>query len=64
MNTIQSACESFKILLQEQLDRIANANAEKVDYATKETITIGIVDGDGIGPFITSEAVRVLEHLL
>ena len=64
MKELELACESFKTLLQEQLDRIANASSEKVDYATKETITVGIIDGDGIGPFITSEAVRVLEHLL
>ena len=40
MKTIESACESFKILLQEQLNRIANASDAKVDFANKETITI------------------------
>ena len=64
MKELELACESFKKLVQEQLDRIANANSEKVDYSTKETITIGIVDGDGIGPIITGEAVKILEHLL
>ena len=64
MKELELACESFRKLVQEQLDRIANAKSEKVDFSTKETVTIGILDGDGIGPFITSEAVRVLEHLL
>jgi len=64
MNELELACESFKKLVQEQLDRIANAKSEKVDFSTKETVTIGIVDGDGIGPIITGEAVKVLEHLL
>ncbi len=64
MKELDLACESFRVLLQEQLDRIANASSEKVDFSTREVVTIGILDGDGIGPFITSEAVRVLEHLL
>ena len=64
MKELELACESFKKLVQEQLDRIANAKSEKVDFSTKETVTIGIVDGDGIGPIITGEAVKVLEHLL
>ena len=29
-----------------------------------ETVTVGIVPGDGIGPIITAQAVRVLTHLL
>ena len=64
MKELELACESFQKLVQEQLERIANAKSEKVDFSTKETVTIGIVDGDGIGPIITGEAVKVLEHLL
>ena len=64
MKELELACDSFRTLLQEQLNRIANVSSEKVDYSGKEVVTIGIVDGDGIGPFIISEAVRVLEHLL
>ena len=64
MKELELACESFRKLVQEQLDRVANAKSEKVDYSTKKTVTIGIVDGDGIGPIITGEAVKVLEHLL
>ena len=64
MKELDMACESFRKILQEQLERIANASTEKVDYSTKEVVTIGIVDGDGIGPIITGEAVKILEHLL
>ncbi len=61
---IQNACESFRILLEEQMARIANMDQEAVDYSKKPCITIGVVDGDGIGPIITAESVRVLETLL
>ena len=37
---------------------------EKTDFSTKKCVTIGVIDGDGIGPIITSQATRVLEKLL
>ena len=61
---INQACEAFRVLLEEQQKRIANMNTEKTDFATKKCVTIGIVDGDGIGPYITAHATRVLEKLL
>ncbi len=61
---IALACEQFKKLLEEQTARIENMSSEKVDFTAKEQITIGIVDGDGIGPIIMEHAVRVLNHLL
>ncbi len=61
---INQACEAFRVLLQEQQKRIANMNTEKTDFSTKEVVTIGVVDGDGIGPHITAHAARVLEKLL
>ena len=64
MNDINKACEAFRILLEEQQARIANMSTEKTDFASKKTVTIGIVDGDGIGPIITTQATRVLEKLL
>ena len=64
MMNIQEACKAFQILLEEQQARIANMNNEKVDFATKKVVTIGVIDGDGIGPIITREATRVLEKLL
>lgn len=59
-----SAMESFRVILKEQLARIENMNSEKVDFTTKPVVTIGIVDGDGIGPLITKQAERVLRKLL
>ncbi len=64
MKELELACESFRNLLQEQLSRIENMSAEKVDFSKKETITIGIIDGDGIGPIIVEQAKKVLEKLL
>ena len=61
---INQACEAFRVLLEEQQHRIAHMNTEKTDFSTKKCVTIGIVDGDGIGPYITAHATRVLEKLL
>ena len=58
------ACKAFQTLLEEQLQRIENMNCEKTDFSTKEVVTIGVIDGDGIGPVITKQATRVLEALL
>lgn len=64
MVELKNACESFQKLLQEQLARIESMNTEKVDYSAKKQVTIGIIDGDGIGPIIMKQAVRVLNTLL
>ncbi len=64
MMDVNQACESFRLLLEEQLHRIQNTSTEKVDFQTKTPIVIGIVPGDGIGPIIMAQAVRVLETLL
>ena len=64
MIEIKNACQQFQTLLEEQLKRLENMNGEKVDFSQKETVTIGIIDGDGIGPIIMEQAVRVLNHLL
>ena len=64
MMTVDQACESFRILLQEQLARIEAMNAEKTDFSKKRVVTIGVIDGDGIGPIIMEQALRVLRVLL
>ena len=64
MTEIQKACEAFRILLEEQQARIANANVEKKDFSKMDTVTVGIIDGDGIGPMIVAQAVKVLKILL
>ena len=61
---INQACEAFKKLLEEQQNRIANMDTTKTDFTTKKVVTIGVVDGDGIGPIITQHAARVFKKLL
>lgn len=64
MMDVTLACQAFQKLLEEQLLRIENMNADKVDFTTKKIITIGVIDGDGIGPIIMAQAQRALETLL
>ena len=64
MYDIKEACAAFQKLLEEQQQRIANMSTEKTDFSAKKIVTIGIIDGDGIGPIITAQASRVLEKLL
>lgn len=64
MNEMKAACETFYELLREQKQRIEAMNGEAVNFAEKENVTIGIIDGDGIGPIIVEQAVRVLKVLL
>lgn len=64
MIELDTACAHFRKLLAEQLQRIENGNTDRVDFAKKDAVTIGIVAGDGIGPIIMEQAVRVLNRLL
>ena len=64
MMNVEQACESFRTLLLQQLNRAENLSGENVDYTQKPVVTIGLVDGDGIGPVIMEQAVRVLNTLL
>jgi len=52
--------------VKQQLERVDQLKAARpwVDYAKVKPIVIGVIGGDGIGPTITAEARRVLEHLL
>lgn len=66
MLELDQACAHVRKLLEEQLERISimEQGSCKVDFASKETVTIGVIDGDGIGPVITGQAMRALEALL
>ncbi len=59
-------CAHFKRILEHQLARCEKMKngAEKTDFSKKEKIVIGIIDGDGIGPIIVSEAEGVAKKLL
>lgn len=63
---IENACQQFKQLLQEQLERtnIMEKGEPKKDFRAAEKIVIGIIGGDGIGPIIVQEAKRLIEFLL
>lgn len=63
---IKDALMDFEKLLRQQLDRaksMESAGSPK-DFTKLETIKIGLVGGDGIGPIIMTEAKRLLEKLL
>ena len=51
---ILSAVDAFRVLLRQQLERIDHMNTDKVDFSTNDAVTIGLIDGDGIGAVITS----------
>jgi isocitrate dehydrogenase (NAD+) len=63
---IEEAKEQFGQLLEEQLERVESMKKaeEWMDYSKLKPIIIGIIGGDGIGPYITKESKRVLEFLL
>jgi isocitrate dehydrogenase (NAD+) len=65
-NAIEKAKEHFTKLIHEQIERIERMKREEewIDYKKLKPIIIGIVGGDGIGPYIAQEARRVLEFLL
>ena len=64
MMTVEQACESFRKILEEQLHRAETMDTEAVDLSAKKVVTIGLIDGDGIGPIIMKQAVTVLSVLL
>src|SRR5438309_998304 len=63
---IERAKEHFGRLLEAQLARVERMKRDEgwLDYASLQSIVIGVCGGDGIGPYISREAQRVLEHLL
>ena len=65
-DAIAKAQVQFAVMLEEQLARIERIKKQSVvtDYTKLDKVVIGILGGDGIGPFIAEEAERVLETLL
>ncbi len=63
---IEKSKEHFAKIVIEQLERIEKmkASEEWTDYSKLGTIRIGIVGGDGIGPYICGHARTVLETML
>jgi isocitrate dehydrogenase (NAD+) len=63
---IETAKAHFAKLLEVQMERMERVKAapDWIDYSQVKPIIIGIIGGDGIGPFIAKEAQRVVEHIL
>ena len=65
-NAIEAAKDHFGQVLVEQLERVDRLKGAEPwqDFSQISPIIIGILGGDGIGPYISAEAQRMLEHLL
>ena len=65
-DVIEKAKEHFGSILEKQLHRVENMKKGQdwIDYKSLDKIIVGMVGGDGIGPYIAKEAQRVLEFLL
>lgn len=66
MNYVDNAVNHYRALLEAQIARseaMLNAAPPK-DFTKLEKVTIGVIDGDGIGPIITGQSMRVLQALL
>ena len=63
---IKAAQEKLAELIRSDFARIERmkADQEVTDFSKLETITIGVMPGDGIGPIIMEQALRVLNDLL
>ncbi len=63
---IERAKEHFGKLLEAQMKRMERVKAapDWVDYSKVSPLKIGILAGDGIGPYIAAESKRVLAFLL
>lgn len=65
-NYVNEAVEQFRSILEEQIARQRKMEKDNAytDYKKLDKIIIGVCGGDGIGPIISAESVRVLEFIL
>ena len=65
-NYVNAAVEQFRSILEEQIARQRKMEQDTAytDYKKLDKIIIGVCGGDGIGPIISAESVRVLEFIL
>jgi len=66
IKAIEKAKEHFGKVLEEQLARVEKMkeSVKWIDYSSLKPIRIGIIGGDGIGPYISKESRSVFEYLL
>ena len=64
--SIEKAKEHFGNIVSEQLERVERMKSAEdwMDYNQLKPIIIGVVGGDGIGPYICKHAHNILEFLL
>jgi isocitrate dehydrogenase (NAD+) len=65
-NAIELAKDHFETLISEQLERVEKMKIQEdwMDYSLLKPIKIGLIGGDGVGPYIMKESKRVLEFIL
>lgn len=63
---IKTAQEKFGTLIENESARIERmkASQEVTDFSNKEKIIVGILPGDGVGPILMKQALRVLNELV
>ena len=63
---IKTAQEKFGALIENESARIERmkASQEVTDFSSKEKIVVGILPGDGVGPILMKQALRVLNELV
>ncbi|MBT9777621.1 isocitrate/isopropylmalate dehydrogenase family protein [Clostridium sp. MCC353] len=66
MKNIKAAQEKFGQLIQSEYARIERMKADReiTDFSKLDEIVVGILPGDGIGPIIMEQALRVLKNLM
>lgn len=66
MSAISQAQEKFGELIQSEFERIERMkqDTEVKDFSKLDKIVVGIFPGDGIGPIIMEQAVRVIKALI
>ena len=66
MSAISQAQEKFGELIQSEFERIERMKQgpEVKDFSKLDKIVVGILPGDGIGPIIMEQAVRVIKALI
>ncbi len=66
MDAIQIAQEKFAELIRSEFERIERMKADNeiTDFSKLDEIVVGVLPGDGIGPIIMEQALRVLKNLM
>ena len=66
MNNTQHIIDHFTNIIEKQMKRLESIDSQKesVDFKSIRPLIIGVVGGDGIGPYICEQAANVLRHLL